>query len=832
MIIKKLELQGFKSFSDRTRLLFHPGITAIIGPNGTGKSNIVDALLWTLRGRRLRAQRGERAGENIFNGNANQPPMSMADVAIVLGEEKESDQEDLVINHRLFRSGEKEYRMNGKVNRLKDIQEALHENAIGDTDYFVIEQGSVGLFVTSKPMEKRLLLEEAAGTAFYKDKKRQAQNKLDSSEQNLLRLEDIILEVEKATSSLKRQAQSAIRYRKLREHIRELTLTVYRQKIEGLETNQREASSGYRKRLDAENNIIRRIKDEEKNLAAQRKEVWDLEKQIQEDKDSLYALRSQLSRAEAEKEREEKREDYFVEKKSAAEADLAELEKEREGLDKERQEVRHNLDDLSSRLEEKATALESAEKIQAGAQEDLSGREKRLEELRKEYLRRISSQTEIKNEAARFEKELELTTIQGEKLNSELETQRKARLDRASQLKAKESGLTQIEAQAADTTESLEDLEKQREAGRQELEKLQGRRNTLQNELDKKSHHLHALERLKEQEARAADLPDLPEAHGQLADLIEVSEENTALIDVFYKDEARAALIKAGDLRRILGGDGGSLKGQFLLLHPQDEDPLPVSLMDDARVLGRLKAHIRAQAAIEHQLSALGDAAIVRSVQDAIDLWIQHPRFSYITLEGDLLQASGLLKLGEKKDGLISLNRDIKGLKRDTALLQAELSPLTTKIQGTTQDLNSLEQGVRDEAAALASLRQREGVEQKEVSFARSGLEQTETHIAVLENESRKLTEDQQGVTQHWESLTTRIVDLKEQETGLDEKIREEGQALTAQRESSEQARRSFFQLRAEKELFQEKIENARDLLKRLEQRHAFVESKSADLGK
>ena len=116
-----------------------------------------------------------------------------------------------------------------------DIQEALHQNAIGDTDYFVIEQGSVGLFVTSKPMEKRLLLEEAAGTAYYKDKKRQAQNKLDNSEHNLLRLEDIILEVEKSKGSLKRQAQAAIRYRKLREHIRELTLAVYRKKIEAME---------------------------------------------------------------------------------------------------------------------------------------------------------------------------------------------------------------------------------------------------------------------------------------------------------------------------------------------------------------------------------------------------------------------------------------------------------------------------------------------------------------------------------------------------------------------------------------------------------------------
>ncbi len=833
MIIKKLELHGFKSFSDRTRLLFHPGITAIIGPNGTGKSNVVDALLWTLRGRRLRSQRGDRAGENIFNGNAKQPPQSMADVAIVLGEEKESDKEDLIINHRLFRSGENEYRLNGKVTRLKDIQEALHESAIGDTDYFVIEQGSVGLFVTSKPQEKRLLLEEAAGTAFYKDKKRQAQNKLDSSGQNLLRLEDIILEVEKATISLKRQAQSAIRYRKLREHIRELTLTVYRQKIEGLETNQREVSSGYRERLDTENTIIRRIKDEEKALAEQRKEVWDFEKRLQEDKDSLYTLRSQLSRTEAEKEREEKRGDYYVEKKASAETDLAELKKEREGLEKERQEVRDNLDDLNARLKKKARALESEEKSQEDVQDDLGGREKQLGGFREEYLRRISSQTEIKNEAARFEKELELTTIQGEKLKGELESQKKGREDRASQLENRESGLAKTVKQAAAATASLESLEKQRAADRLELGELENRRNTLQKELDKKSHHLHALEKLKEQEARSADLPDLPEALGQLADLIDASEEHTALIDVLYKEEARAALVKAGDLRRILKGEDRSLKGQFLLLHQKgDEDSLPASLLNDPRVLGRLKSHLRPRSAIENQISALGDAAIVGSVQDAIDLWIQHPHFSYITLGGDLLLSSGLLKLGEKKDGLISLNRDIKGLREETTHLQTELLPLGAKIQDATQDLDALEQKAREEAAALASLEQRRGVEQKEVSFARTALEQTEAHIAVLENESRKLTEDKRDVTRNWKSLTTQIVGLKEQETGLDQKIRAEEQALAARREAAEQSRRSFFQIRAETELYQEKIDNARDLLKRLDQRHAFVENKSADLSR
>lgn len=145
----------------------------------------------------------------------------MADGVITLGNE-----EELVISHRVFRSGESEYRLNGKAVRLKDIQDGLWKHSIGEKEYFVIEQGAIGSFVTSKPQEKRVLIEEAAGTAYYKDKKRQAQNKLESSEQNLIRLEDIIIEVEKSKNSLYRQALAAARVRRLRERQREPPPTI------------------------------------------------------------------------------------------------------------------------------------------------------------------------------------------------------------------------------------------------------------------------------------------------------------------------------------------------------------------------------------------------------------------------------------------------------------------------------------------------------------------------------------------------------------------------------------------------------------------------------
>ena len=143
----------------------------------------------------------------------------MAEVGLGL----EHQQEEIAISHRAFRSGESEYRLNGKTARLKDIQDALWKRAVAEKEYFVIEQGSVGTILTTKPAEKRALLEEAAGTAFFKDKKKEAESKLASSEQNLIRLEDIISEVSREKNSLQRQAQAAVRYRKLREKTRELT---------------------------------------------------------------------------------------------------------------------------------------------------------------------------------------------------------------------------------------------------------------------------------------------------------------------------------------------------------------------------------------------------------------------------------------------------------------------------------------------------------------------------------------------------------------------------------------------------------------------------------
>ncbi len=828
MIIKKLELNGFKSFSERTRILFHPGITAVIGPNGTGKSNLVDGMLWTLRGRRLRSQRSESGGDYIFNGNAERAPMSMADVSVILGEGKASDQEDLIINHRLFRSGESEYRLNGKACRLKDIQEELHRNGIGDTDYFVIEQGNIGLFLTSKPVEKRVLLEEAAGTAYYKDKKRQAQNKLESSEQNLLRLEDIILEVDKATNSLKRQAQAAIRYRKLREHIRGLTLSLFRRKIALLEDRQREAALHFHDKYAAERGLIDRIKAEEKNLAERRREAYEEEKGLKRKQDELYALKSRLSRTEADKEREEKRLDYFAEKQISAETELGELSRERDSLDVETSEVEKALDVLQEKLKIQQKSLEASEKEEQSSSADIESREQRLEELRQEHLKILSEQTEAKNQAARHEKELELTARQEDRLLRDAHDQSSLLEEQATKLKKGEAELESIRREIAKERKKLEDRQAEHAALERHSEELESRRNALRDELRKHVHHLHALEKLKDQEARSAERPKLPEAMGQLADFIEGSKDHTALIDVFYKEEARAVLVRARDMLEVLGDK--STKGKFLLLHPEKYRPSAPALYEDSRVLGMLKAHIQAQESIKPQLSALQDAAIVRHIQDAVALWIEHPQYNYISLLGDLLLSSGLLKIGEKKDGLISLKRDIKLLKQDLARKEAELSPLDQEFEETERRLETLKRDLLEANSRLAGLEQREGLARKEVAFARSGLDQTRSQTRLLEDEAAATADERQNINRVWSSLTSRVEELERREKEISAKIRSEEEALSGRRQQNDRSRNAHFQLRSEVNLLQEKTDNSRALLRRLDERHTVVQAKISEL--
>jgi chromosome segregation protein len=215
MYFKKLELFGFKSFVDRTSLIFEPGVTAIVGPNGTGKSNISDAIKWVLGEQSAKSMRGAKMEDVIFNGTETRPPVNMAEVSLTLSNEERIlsiDYDEVTVTRRLYRSGESEYLLNKTPVRLKDINELLMGTGIGTESYSLLEQGRIDAIISSKPEERRVVFEEASGITKYKKKKNEALRKLKATEENLLRVNDIIVEVNRQLNSIARQVSKARRY--------------------------------------------------------------------------------------------------------------------------------------------------------------------------------------------------------------------------------------------------------------------------------------------------------------------------------------------------------------------------------------------------------------------------------------------------------------------------------------------------------------------------------------------------------------------------------------------------------------------------------------------
>ncbi len=225
MYFKKLEIAGFKSFAEHTKLYFEPGITAVVGPNGCGKSNIIDSIKWVLGEQSVKSLRGSAMEDVIFNGTDDREPINMAEVSLTLSNIDRIlpiDVDEVVVSRRLFRSGESEYLINKAPVRLKDVNELFMGTGIGAEAYSIIEQGKIDLIISSRPEDRRFIFEEASGITKYKSKKREAIRKLEDTDNNLLRANDIIIEVKRQIDSITRQARKAERYKERFDRLKEL----------------------------------------------------------------------------------------------------------------------------------------------------------------------------------------------------------------------------------------------------------------------------------------------------------------------------------------------------------------------------------------------------------------------------------------------------------------------------------------------------------------------------------------------------------------------------------------------------------------------------------
>jgi chromosome segregation protein len=821
MIIKKLELQGFKSFPERTKVVFHSGITAIVGPNGTGKSNIVDAILWVLGGQRTKGLRGEKTEDIIFNGNAKKPPLGMADVT--LGLEHEPD--EIAINHRVFRSGESEYRLNGKAARLKDIQDTLWKRAVAEKEYFVIEQGSVGTILTTKPAEKRALLDEAAGTAFFKDKKKEAQGKLASSEQNLIRIEDIISEVSRSKNSLQRQAQAAVRYRKLREKTRELTGLNYRRKLIQLERRHEETLRLHTDALNQEKDIAARIKISEKELADRRRDAWELEKAIKESQETLFQIESHLNRAEAERDREAKRAELLIDKGKRAASSAEELEQEAALLDSEIGQKRQTRAELEQQLQEKREEAARAADDSRTVRESYSLTEKNLEDLKSQQLQKLFELTELRNETLKGEKELELLLRQEAKLNLQLSQEETL-------LRTKEESLGLVDGELAEARSRKEENENRGRELRASLEERRSAVTRLKEWIEETRrsgeedrYRLNALKKMEEQASGAAAGEEIPEALGRLADLIEAEAADTALIDALWQEEAGLPIIPAADfLKRIAEKP---LQGRFVLVSPSQKPESPQAEIAEPGILGYLKSRLRPHPKIMGLLGQLRDAVIVRDIGSAIELWQRHPDLNFVTPQGDLLLSSGLIKLGRREEGAFALNREIHDLGDRIARREAELAPLSAELDRKGREIARLEEDVASAARAAEDLTNKIHELEKKRIAGEAEKEKASGAASILKQELEILAQDKSALSFSRESLLQKISGLEAEELALKARVEAEERDFSAHRGRDIEEEKRTIALRSDIALLEERLGHLDNQIRELGERKEAVGKKA-----
>ena len=485
MYLKEIEIQGFKSFADKTRVVFDQGVTAVVGPNGSGKSNITESLRWALGESSIKSLRGGKMPDVIFAGTESRKPLNYASVVVTLDNEdgfiKDAGQIIKVERH-IYRSGDSEYRIDGKKVRLRDVHDLFLDTGLGRDSFSIISQGKVEEIFNSKPEERRAIFEEAAGVLKYKTRRKETESKLQQTQDNLDRLEDIIYELDNQIKPLAKQAENARKFLDLDGQRKAIYLDVLVAQIKENKTElelteeeltqvQELLTSYYQKREELE--------EENQSLKKKRQ---DLQAQMAKDQGSLMDLTSLISDLERKLALSKLEFEQVALNQQEAQARLATLEDKRKTLSKEKSEKEANLEQLEESLAENNKELNRLEAELLAFSDDP---DQMIELLRERFVALLQEEADVSNQLTRIENELENSrqlsqkqADQLEKLKEQLATAK----EKASQQQAElESAKEQVQKLLADYQASAKEQEEQKVSYQAQQSQLFDRLDSLKN---------------------------------------------------------------------------------------------------------------------------------------------------------------------------------------------------------------------------------------------------------------------------------------------------------------------------------------------------------------
>jgi chromosome segregation protein len=846
MKIKRLEIAGFKSFVEKAAFDFPAGVTAVVGPNGCGKSNVVDAIRWVMGEQSAKNLRGRQMEDVIFGGSESRKPLGMAEVSLVFSTEdgrvpaKYLNYSEVQVTRRLYRDGESEYLLNKTPCRLMDITELFMDTGVGARAYSIIEQGRIGMILMAKPEERRFLIEEAAGVTKYKSRKQIALKKIEATKQNLVRIGDIVGEIRRQLGSLHRQAKKAERFRAVREELRGIELFFASQRYEKLVEQRRIFQSEMEKHEQRGEEISAALGVKESDLETLRLNQMEEEQRLSTVQEEIFKARAELQGA-------ENRLEFQKKEIAGLEARQIRLNSELEAVQTQISEALAEGGLLELRSRELATdslGEEDALNVKERQLEEFATAERvaslTLEESRKRLFGILGEISQASNQNAAATKRLELLSERILRSASE-EKSLKELLAKAQVLASGfESGLENERSSFSSISGSITVLDETRDALKKSLDGIELNLRKDRDELSAISSRLHSLQELEAQFAgygqgvRTLMLDDAFKGRfaGLLADSIEVDEELEPVLEAVLGGRLQSLVTSSEatvhDAVNHLKNRSGGRCGFLLPLVERQGDVTP------PRGAVALLSRLTVPDSDQTLKALLHGVMLVPDLETAISLSKSDPDLKFVTIQGDLAFGGGVVVGGSREpvqQGLIHKKREIRALAARKTAFEEQVSGLTagrddhlTRIAAAEKELQLLKQKQRDAELKILS-------SEKDLQRTSEEIIRLKDRLSLKAMDDQQLSEEMAHLKQELLESELRRSSSENLKEGLESEVARIQEDLTEKRKVIEAFRAEVTAIKVRAASLRERQESAAAALKKVEQARAGLVERAAKLG-
>ncbi|MFZ3231010.1 MAG: chromosome segregation protein SMC [Pseudobdellovibrio sp.] len=792
MRIKKLELIGFKSFKDKTVIQFDAGITGIVGPNGCGKSNIVDALMWVMGDQSAKDLRASQMTDVIFGGSEGYAPLGLCEVSLTLENDggpfpaKYFKHSEIMVTRRLHRNGEGEYFVNKEVARLKDVQEIFMDTGAGSKGFSIIAQGMIGKIITAKPEDRRMLIEEAAGITKFKARKKESQRKLISTDQNLVRLQDIIGELKRQIDSLQRQAQRAERYRNIKNQIEDLELWTSSLQFVDLKKTADDAQRIFDEAQSTEMGSEASLAQMQSQLETLKLTILEQEKAVENKQTDFYNFQNSVQKKEMEiqelrfgleqAKRNEQMTGNILNEQSARHEllsrDLALLTEQSESLKEESESLtaesaqqteafassqqRYSLidDELTIKRREQIALGQSESSLDARVQSFITQKQDLDSKLSDEEI----NLSELREKHHEFE-------ARRKKVANSLDSERQLQLDLSNDAEAFEVNKKvlneQLQAKQVEVQEFKDNLN-------ETASRLYGLENLAANFEGFEEGVKQVMLWSKAKTAQMHADGTVSEFFKPVSEVIEVPAEYEIAMEAALGSKLQMLLsqkseqaVEAVDYLK----EQNSGRSSFYSNDSQYAKPLQGNPVSEAGVHGILKDLVHSSEVYSAKVAEILDGvAVVDSIRTALKLRPNFGGWTFVTTDGDTLAADGVLTGGSKdsaESGVLKRRREIKELSEKKtewagklALASASLKKIEAQLANVLSDFEGAQKRRLEQEIKVAELK-------KDLERSENEFTQAATAVERQEREVRRLQESIESMNQKIDELSERLIETR-----------------------------------------------------------------------